>query len=140
MLHSHFTQLDGVSDSCDGLFAMSTGASGNQSQAEYTSVLTLNATTGLNGTKIKCTLNFVTVIGSDTIRVGSELILIFVQCQLLSFCVCAVSTLSVCVILQSSLLLPDHSQSLSPLNQSSLSVGVHSLIQWRVEWVGMCLV
>ena len=79
MSHSSFSQLDGVSDSCDGLFAMSTGASGNQSQAEYTSVLTLNATTDLNGTEIKCTFNFGTVIGSDTIIIGSELILIFVQ-------------------------------------------------------------
>ena len=51
---------------CGNLTAVSVGVSGT----EYTSRLTLTATTELNGTVISCTLAGIVVIGSDTVYVG----------------------------------------------------------------------
>ena len=68
LLHSLFTQPDGVSGECGDLTAMSVRVSGT----EYTSRLTLTATDELNGKKVNCTPNGVDLIGSDTIRIGGR--------------------------------------------------------------------
>ena len=64
--HSLFTQPDGASGTCGGLTAMSVGVSGT----EYTSRLTLTATTELRGEMINCTRGDETLIDYDIIRVG----------------------------------------------------------------------
>ena len=64
LLHSLFTQLEGVSDKCGDLTAMSVGVNGT----EYTSRLTLTATAELNGNTINCT-NGSGLIGFNIVRV-----------------------------------------------------------------------
>ena len=64
----HFQFVSGVSGSCGDLTVMSVGVNGR----EYTSRLTLTATTELNEKTINCTLSGVVLFGSDTIRVGGE--------------------------------------------------------------------
>ena len=65
--HSSF-EPNGVSGFCGDLSAMSVGVNGN----EYTSRLTLTATTELNGMTINCTLSSVVDFGSDTVKIGGE--------------------------------------------------------------------
>ncbi len=65
---SFFIEPNGVSGSCGDLSVMSVEVSGN----EYTSRLTLTATTELNGMTINCTLSSVVDFGSDTVKTGGE--------------------------------------------------------------------
>ncbi len=53
---------------CGGLSAVSTGFSGN----DYTSTLTLTATTELNGLTVVCMLGENFVVGNDTIKIGGK--------------------------------------------------------------------
>ena len=66
-LHSRF-EPNGVSGSCGDLSAMSVGVNGN----EYTSRLTLTATTELNRRNINCTLSSIVDVGSDPIKTGGK--------------------------------------------------------------------
>ena len=66
-LHSSF-EPNGVSGSCGDLSAMSVGVNGN----EYTSRLTLTATTELNRRNINCTLSSIVDVGSDPIKTGGK--------------------------------------------------------------------
>ena len=54
--------------SCGNLSAMSVGVNGN----EYTSRLTLTATTELNRRNINCTLSSIVDVGSDPIKTGGK--------------------------------------------------------------------
>ena len=63
--HFMYNTQTGARGSCGDLTAMSVGVNGT----EYTSRLTLTATTELNGRMVNCTLNGVELIGSDTIKV-----------------------------------------------------------------------
>ena len=99
-------------------------------RTEYISRLTLNATAKLNGAMINCThstSNGDVLIGSDTIQVGG-----LSAMKLLSLFHVYVTQLFR-LLLESSLLA-------FPPTRCLMSVGVHPLVQWRVEWVGMCLV
>ena len=111
---------------CGPLTVMSVGVNGT----EYTSRLTLTATTELNGAMINCTLSTSidnVLIGSDTIKVGG-----LSAMKLLPLFHVSVTQLFR-LLLETSLLA-------FPPTQCLMSVGVHPLVQWRVEWVGMCLV
>ena len=124
LLHTRFRP--GMNITCGNLTAMSVGVNGT----EYTSRLTLTATAKLNGAMINCTLstsNGDVLIGSDTIKVGG----LFAMKLLPLFHVPVTQLFR--LLLESSLLA-------FPPTQCLMSVGVHPLVQWRVEWVGMCLV
>ena len=64
LLHSQFGS--GVSSWCGDLIAMSVGVNG----MEYTSSLTLNATTELNEKMINCTFSSIVLIGYEIIKIG----------------------------------------------------------------------
>ena len=64
LIHSGY--VNGTSDICGDLSAMSFGIDGSN----YTSRLTVTANTGLDGTMIICTISNVVLEGSDAIRVG----------------------------------------------------------------------
>ena len=64
LLHPDY--VSGTSATCGDLSAMSVGVVGT----DYTSILTVTASTGLNGTMIDCTISDVVLEGFDTIRVG----------------------------------------------------------------------
>ena len=68
--YTRFMQPNGAIYNCGDLTAMSVGVNGT----EYTSRLTLTATTELNGRMINCSHNGVELIGTDTIRVGGDCI------------------------------------------------------------------
>ncbi len=53
---------------CGDLSAMSVGVSGSN----YTSRLTLTATTALNGRTVECTRSLSDIFGNDTIRIGGK--------------------------------------------------------------------
>ena len=121
LLHMRFRP--GMNITCGPLTVMSVGVSGT----EYTSRLTLTATTELNGAMINCTLstsNGDVLIGSDTIKVGAMKLLPLFHVPV---------TQLFRLLLETSLLA-------FPPTQCLMSVGVHLLVQWRVEWVDMCLV
>ena len=80
LLHSLFTQTGGVSDSCSNLTAVSVGVSGT----EYTSRLTLTATTELNGKRYTvCNEYFLIVMKALKEKAGSKgrncIILLIIQ-------------------------------------------------------------
>ncbi len=58
----------GDSETCGDLSATSVGVSGNN----YTSILTLKATIGLNEMTIECTRSDKVVLGIDTLRSGGN--------------------------------------------------------------------
>ena len=66
LVHSGY--VSGTSATCGDLSAMSIGVDGTN----YTSRLTVTASTGLDGTMIDCTISNVVLEGSDTIRVGGK--------------------------------------------------------------------
>ena len=124
--HSQFNSP--VPLTCGSFSARAVGVDG----INYVSQLSLTAASELNGTTLFCSLSDTeeeTV--SDVLTIGGESTLPYTHSKFNS-----VTKFS----LQFSPLLLDHSQSLSPLIHPSLSVGVHPLVQWRVEWVGTCLV
>ena len=64
LLHTGYTT--GTSATCGDLSAMSVGVD----STNYTSILTVTANTGLDGTLINCTRSTVLLEGYDAIRVG----------------------------------------------------------------------
>ena len=67
LVHSEYDP-NGASETCGDLSAMSVGVNGDN----YTSRLTLTATTGLNGMTIECTRSGQLVIGNNTLRTGGN--------------------------------------------------------------------
>ena len=69
LLHAAYTTE--TSATCGDLSGMSVGVDGTN----YTSILTVTANTGLDGTLINCTRSTVLLVGYDAIRVGGWVIL-----------------------------------------------------------------
>ena len=67
LAHSLY-EPNGVRGSCGDLSGMSVGVSGNN----FTSILTLIATIGLNGMTIECTRSGTVIFGNDTLRSGGN--------------------------------------------------------------------
>ena len=67
LAHSLY-EPNGVRGSCGDLSGMSVGVSGNN----FTSLLTLTATIGLNGMTIECTRSGTVIFGNDTLRSGGN--------------------------------------------------------------------
>ncbi len=67
LVHSEY-KPNGASETCGNLSAVIVGVSGNN----FTSILTLIATIGLNGMTIECTRSGTVIFGNDTLRSGGN--------------------------------------------------------------------